>query len=95
MPTLSATAVTSNTNCVHRMRYGSNNWAESGLRQWLNTAGAANTWWEPKTVFDRPTNAGSVGFLKGFDPAFLNVIGDVTKTTQKSTSDGYGLETTT
>lgn len=95
MPTLSATAVTANTNCVHRMRYGSNNWAESGLRQWLNTDGAANTWWEPKTVFDRPTSAGSVGFLKGFDPAFLNVIGNVTKTTQKSISDGYGLETTT
>lgn len=95
MPTLSTTAVTANTNCVHRMRYGSNNWSESALRQWLNTDGAANSWWEPKSVFDRPANASSAGFLKGIDPAFLDVVGNVTKTTQKSVSDGYGLDTTT
>ena len=95
MPTLHATAVTENTNCVHRIRYGSNNWAESGMRQWLNTDAAANTWWEPKTVFDRPTSASNAGFLKGLDPAFLNVIGEVTKTTQQSISDGYGLDVST
>lgn len=95
MPALSTTAVTSNTNCVHRMRYGSNNWSNSAIRQWLNTDGAANTWWEAKSVFDRPANASSAGFLKGIDPAFLDVVGNVTKTTQKSTSDGYGLDTTT
>lgn len=95
MPTLHATTVTENTNCVHRIRYGSNNWAESGMRQWLNTDAAANTWWEPKTVFDRPTSASSAGFLKGLDPAFLNVIGEVTKTTQQSISDGYGLDVST
>ena len=95
MPTLHATSVTENTNCVHRIRYGSNNWAESGLRQWLNTDAEANTWWEPKTVFDRPTNASTAGFLKGLDPAFLDVIGEVTKTTQQSISDGYGLDAST
>ena len=95
MPTLHATATTENTNCVHRMRYGSNNWAESGLRQWLNTDGAANTWWEPKSVFDRPTGASNAGFLKGIDPAFLDVIGEVVKTTQQSISDGYGHNTST
>ena len=95
MPSLHATFVTSNTNCVHRMRYGSNNWAESSLRQWLNTDKAANTWWEPKSVFDRPANAGSDGFLKGFDPAFLAVVGEVTKKTQLSISDNYGMDTST
>ena len=95
MPSLHATSVTSNTNCVHRMRYGSNNWAESSLRQWLNTDAAANTWWEPKSVFDRPANAGSDGFLKGFDPAFLAVVGEVTKKTQLSISDNYGMDTST
>lgn len=90
MPTLHVEATTENTNCIHRMRYGSNNWAESALRQWLNTNAEANTWWEPKTVFDRPANASTAGFLKGIDPAFLDVIGEVTKATQESISDEYG-----
>lgn len=93
MPSLHTTTVTENTNCVHRMRYGSNNWAESSLRQWLNTDADANSWWEAKTVFDRPANASSAGFLKGLDPEFISVIGEVTKTTQRSISDGYGLDT--
>lgn len=97
MPSLHATTVTSNANCVHRMRYGSNNWAESAIRQWLNTDAAANSWWEPKTVFDRPISAASTtaGFLNGLDPAFLNVVGEVTKTTQQSISDGYGRDAST
>ena len=69
-------------------------WATSGIRQWLNASGAANTWWQAKTVFDRPINADVDGFLKDIDAAFLDIIGEVTKTTQKSISDGYGLETT-
>ncbi|MBQ7821306.1 MAG: hypothetical protein IJ391_03385 [Clostridia bacterium] len=97
MPTLHATAVSDNANCVHRFRYGSNNWAESGLRQWLNTDAEANTWWEPKTVFDRPIAiaATTAGFLKGIDPAFLDVVGEVVKTTQESISDEYGHNTST
>lgn len=96
LPSLSATAVTENANCAHRIKYGSNNWATSALRQWLNTDKGANEWWEAKTIFDRPSaNVATAGFLKGIDPAFLDVVGDVTKTTQKSTSDGYGLDRTT
>ena len=97
LPNMHATTVGDNVNCAHRMRYGSNNWAESGIRQWLNTDAEAGTWWEPKTVFDRPIAiaATTAGFLKGFDPAFLNVIGEVTKTTQQSISDGYGRDTST
>lgn len=95
MPALSSTAVTSNTNAVHRIRYGSNNWEESGLRQWLNTDKAGGTWWEPKSNFDRPTSASTDGFLKGFDPAFLSVVGEVTKKTQLSISDNYGMDTST
>ncbi len=92
MPALHATTVTANTNCVHRMRYGSNNWSESAMRQWLNSDGAANTWWEAKTVFDRPANTSHAGFLNKLDPAFLDVIGTVTKKTQLSISDEYGMD---
>ena len=45
---------TENMNHTHRIRYGSNNWSESAIRQWLNSDGAAGTFWVPKTVFDRP-----------------------------------------
>ena len=93
--TITSTGVTSSINCAQRIMSGSNNWKLSGIRQWLNTDSAANAWWEAKNVFDRPTNADKAGFLRNMDAAFLDIIGEVTKTTQKSVSDGYGLETTT
>lgn len=73
---------TTNMNHTHRIRYGSNNWAESAARQWLNSAEAANAWWHPKTVFDRPpTYASSAGFLAGFGDDFLAAVGLVDVTT--------------
>jgi len=41
-------------NHIHRARYGSNNYLQSGVRQYLNSNSAANTWWQPQTIFDRP-----------------------------------------
>lgn len=41
-------------NHIHRARYGSNNYLQSGLRQHINSDGSANTWWQAQTVFDRP-----------------------------------------
>lgn len=93
MPALNSTIATANTNCVQRMRYGSNRWKNSSLRQWLNTDSKANTWWEPKTIFDRPANDTNDGFLKGFDPAFLSITGEVIKKTQRSSSDNHGTDT--
>ena len=53
-------------NHIHRARYGSNNYAQSGYRQWLNTNASAN-WWTPTNVFDRPydnrTNAGRLNVM--------------------------------
>ena len=69
-------------NSPHRICYGNNNWAESGLRQWLNTDKAASVWWEAKNGYDRPhASVGSAGFLNGFDSDFLAVLGEVKKTT--------------
>ena len=39
-------------NHIHRVRYGSNNYYQSGMRQWLN-ATTASDWWQPTTIFDR------------------------------------------
>lgn len=41
-------------NHIHRARYGSNNYYQSGLRQWLNADDTANNWWSPSNIFDRP-----------------------------------------
>lgn len=77
-------------------QWGSNRWTTSELRQWLNTNRDAGTWWVPQTNFDRPgTTAETDGFLNNMDAAFLDVVGDVVKTTQKGVADGYGLETST
>lgn len=94
LPDLDPKSFTANTNCLYRIRYGANNWEESSIRQWLNADGEANTWWKPKTVFDRPANVESDGFLRGVDPAFLNVVGQVSKKTQLSAVDGYGQSIT-
>lgn len=92
MPALSTTSVTNNTNAIQRTRFGNSNWSQSVLRQWLNANSDSNAWWEAKTVFDRSPDISSNGFLNGIDSDFLNVIGNVTKKTQLSISDGYGLD---
>lgn len=53
-----------------------NNWQNSGLRNWLNSA---------KFVDGYDANR---GFLYGFDPDLLEVIGYVAKTTSRSNEEG-------
>ena len=84
-------------NHAHRIRYGSNNWKESAMRQWLNSANAARSVWTPQTIFDRPPSWGTntAGFLNGLDADFLAVIGKTTKVTCRNTvTDGGGSDTT-
>lgn len=77
---------TENMNHIHRIRYGSNNWAESAARQWLNSDAAAGDWWTPQTIFDRPpTYAGDAGFLHGFDTDFVAALGAVDILTAENT----------
>ena len=87
-------------NHYTRLRYGSNNWAESNIRQWLNSD-AASGWWTPKTAFDRldSTYATLEGFVNGLDPEFLSVISPVNVTTRKNnvyeSDSDYGNKTYT
>lgn len=75
-----------NMNHSHRIRYGSNNWKESAVRQWLNSAAPANEWWHPQTIFDRPPSyANQPGFLAGFDDDFINAVGLVDVITARNT----------
>lgn len=62
-------------NHIHRARYGSNNYYQSGLRQLLNTDLASNNWWHPTTIFDRPyANRTTNGYLRSLNEDFINVL---------------------
>ena len=84
-------------NDINRVRYGSNNYKESAIRQWLNKGAAAGSVWTPQTDFDRPPSWSSTaaGFMYGMDADFLAVLGEVTKVTAKNTvTDGGGYDVT-
>ena len=62
-------------NHIHRARYGSNNYYQSGIRQWLNSDATANNWWKPTNIFDRPySNRTTDGGLYLMDKDFRKVI---------------------
>jgi hypothetical protein len=92
-------AVNGNTNSLERALLGSNNYAESNIRQYLNSnASQKNMVWTPQTKFDRRENWDVLnvnGFLYEMDEDFLAVIGKVDKvTTLNTVSDGGGSVTT-
>lgn len=75
--TIAATSATSeNLNCAQRIMWGSNNYAQSAARQWLNSDAAAGSVWTPTNKFDRaPFWATSkAGFMKGLPADFLAAV---------------------
>lgn len=93
-------------NSIHRMKYGSNRWSTSAMRQHLNSGAAAGSVWTPQTVWDRAPSwvSNTEGFKHGLDPEFIKICGDVELLTALSTvagdtssaaaSAGTGNETT-
>lgn len=77
-------------NSIHRMRYGSNKWSESAMRQHLNSAKVAGQVWSPKSHWDRPPSwdASTAGFMHGLDPEFVKICADVELLTALSTAAG-------
>ena len=71
---LSSTDV--NLNCASYILWGSNNYAQSAIRQWLNSKEAAGAYWIPQTKFDRPTEAANnfKGFMFGLPQEFLDAV---------------------
>ena len=59
-----------------RVQYGSNNFGESALYQWLNSDAAANTPVTRITKFSRRYAYSVAGFKSGLDADFLAAIGD-------------------
>lgn len=76
--TLSYTAA-GNWNAIPRATYGSDDWGESAMRQWLNSDAAAGKWQSQTTRWQRPHGlaATKAGFLAGLDADFLAGIGRV------------------
>lgn len=75
--TIAATSATSeNLNCAQRIMWGSNNYAQSAARQWLNSDAAAGSVWTPTNKFDHaPSWATSkAGFMKGLPADFLAAV---------------------
>ena len=63
-------------NHIHRARYGSNNYAQSGIRQILNSDRLANQWWQPTSIFSRPYgDRGVNGYLTTLNSDFVNILG--------------------
>ena len=84
-----------NLNSIQRVRYGSNNYKESAIRQWLNSDKAAGSVWTPQTKFDRPPTwaATADGFMYGMDADFLAVIGKTHIVVSRNTvCDGGGYD---
>jgi len=82
-------------NDLNRARYGSNNYKESAIKQWLNSSEASFTF-AAQTNYDRPpTDAPftGAGFLNLLDADLVAVLGNVNKVTAKNTiTDGGGSE---
>lgn len=85
-----------NLNHIHRVRFGSNNYVQSAMRQFLNSNAAAGSVWTPQTKYDRPPtwNKNIAGFMSDLDSDFLAVIGSVQRVTVLNTvTDGGGSVT--
>lgn len=66
-------------NHISRVAYGSNNYKESAIRQFLNSSADAGSVWSPQTKFDRPPSWQTTlaGFAGGLDTDFLSIVGEV------------------
>ena len=83
-----------NTNS-YRKSSGNNRWSVSNIRQWLNSSGAAGSWFTTQHEYDAPpTYADAPGFLAGFSANVLQHFTDITNTTNLNNVDGGGTETT-
>jgi hypothetical protein len=65
-----------NVNYMHRAIMGSNNYAQSAARQWLNSDAAAGAVWVPTNIFDRPPSwdTNTSGFMRGLPADFLEAV---------------------
>lgn len=87
-------------NGLQSVAYGYNRWAQSAMRQWLNSEAANGKWWTPQHNFDRTPDQlkEKHGFLTGFDEEFTKRLKATKVSTWKNTltdnGDTDGIEVT-
>jgi len=83
---------------------GNNRYLYSNIRQWLNSAAAAEAWYTAQHSADEPPNSANVwngyneydaeaGFQNDFSANFRNALRSTSLTVVKSSVDGDGTET--
>ena len=82
-------------NAPSRVVYGYNRWSQSAIRQWLNSDGAAGTWWSPQNGWDRPTTVNQRGFLAGCTADFLAILKPTEVVTVLNSQEGFAETTET
>lgn len=84
-------------NAPQRVIYGYYRWSQSAVRQYLNSAGAAGTWWSAQNPWDRPpTQAETVrGWLGGCSDNFVANISASAVVTDLNTEDATAESKTT
>lgn len=91
-------SIQGNINSIQRALLGSNNYKESAIAQWLNSAKESGAVWYPQTKFDRPPSwfSNLKGFMNGMDADFLAVVQPTTiKTARNTVTDGGGYDIAT
>ena len=82
---------------AERLRYGSNDWSQSAMRQWLNSTGGKGEWWTAQHDSDvAPDQAATMaGFLSGYDSEWLAVFKPIKVQTALNTVCDCGETVTT
>lgn len=82
-------------NDIRRCQYGSSNYIESNIRQWLNSQDGSFIW-DRTTNYSKPSTGAPYaggGFLSLLDPELVEVIGAVDKQVARNTrTDGGGQD---
>lgn len=83
-------------NNMQRSSYGYNRWAQSGIRQFLNSKADKLKWWTAQNVYDRAPNELQTknGFMSGFSDEFLAQLKPIKITTALNTVSDSGIGTT-
>jgi hypothetical protein len=78
-------------NIIQRIKFGSNRWSTSGIRQYLNKSGLG--WFSCADKFDiSPDQYYKNGFVTGFNEDFLSVLKPIKITTALNTFEDYSTD---
>lgn len=79
---------------TNRRNYGNNRYIYSNIHQWLNSDGAAGSWYTAQHSADAaPDYSSQAGFLSGWSENHIAALDRATLTVSRSSTDGGGTET--